>query len=157
MCAQQQRALKALGNWPLRHFVYGGISLPYIGDDGNGNGIIFPQVTICNYEFTIHNPILSKCRNGSKHFLTAISNCLKTNPDFKINDNFMQTFETEHKTYIKGVSLHYGTTVKIPLDHLDGIIWSNVYHRRFGLCYQLDLEKSHKYKVSHNQSSLFVH
>ena len=113
--------------------------------------MIFPQVTMCNYEFTVDHPILSKCRNGSKSFLTAISNCLKTNLDFKINEDFMQSFETEHKTYIKDVILKYGETIKIPLDHLDSVVWSNVYHRRFGLCYQLDLQKSPKYKVSRNK------
>ena len=120
-----------------------------IGDDDE-KGITFPQVTICNYDFTRQNPVLDKCRNGSYNFLPAMSNCFNSDPTFNL-DEFKQSLELDPKVFIKSFYLQYGSTVAIPLDNLESIILSNVYHHRFGLCYNIDLEKSAKYQVSSYQ------
>ena len=112
------------------------------------NGIYFPQLTICNFNFVKDNTILSKCGNGSHNFVQALSNCLETDPNFAIED-LKKSLQTDHRIFIETPQLFYGTQNIISLKHLDDIIWSNVYHRRFGLCYKLDLSDI----VSHDQDS----
>ena len=109
------------------------------------NGIFCPQLTMCNTNFVQENPVLSKCRNGSNNFLTALSNCLKIDSDFTIEKLF-QSFQTDHKVYFQSPVLLYGVHKNVPLNHLGDKIWSNVYHRRFGLCFNLDLSDT----VSHD-------
>ena len=124
-----------------------GTHITYSIGDNDEKGITFPQVTICNYDFTRQNPVLDKCRNESKNFLQAMSNCFNTDPNFNM-DEFKQSLELDPKVFIKSIILKYGSTVIKPLDNLENIILSNVYHERFGLCYNIDLEKSAKYQVS---------
>ena len=119
------------------------------GDLPDGAGIIFPQITICDFLFARNNPILNKCSNGNKDFMTAMELCLKNDPDFKI-EAFNDTLQTDHKLFIQNLTLKYGALWSFNLDHLDKIVWSNVYHRRFGLCYNLDLTRSSNHSVSHN-------
>ena len=109
------------------------------------NGIFFPQLTMCNQNFVQDNPVLSKCRNGSNIFLTAISNCLEIDSDFTI-EKLVQSFPTDHRMFFQSPVLLYGVHKNVPLDDLDDKIWSNVYHRRFGLCFNLDLSDT----VSHD-------
>ena len=109
------------------------------------NGIFFPQLTMCNMNFVQENPVLSKCSNGSNNFLTALSKCLENDSDFKI-EKLVQSFQTDHRMFFQSPALLYGSHKNVPLNHLDDIIWSNVYHRRFGLCFNLDLSDT----VSHD-------
>ena len=109
------------------------------------NGIFFPQLTMCNKNFVQENPVLSKCSNGSNNFLTALSNCLKIDPSFT-TEKLTQSFQTDHRIYFQSPVLLYGVHKIVPLNNLDDIIWSNVYHRRFGLCFNLDLSDT----VSHD-------
>ena len=78
-----------------------------------------------------------------------MSKCLKNDPKFKIDD-FMNSLQMTHKNYVQNLTLGYGSTWRFHLDYLDSKVWSTVFHRRFGLCYNLDLEKSEKYRVSQN-------
>ena len=109
------------------------------------NGIFFPQLTMCNKNFVQENPVLSKCSNGSNNFLTALSNCLKIDPSFT-TEKLTQSFQTDHRIYFQSPVLLYGVHKVVPLNNLDDKIWSNVYHRRFGLCFNLDLSDT----VSHD-------
>ena len=36
--------------------------------------------------------------------------------------------------------------VIIDIQYLDDVTWTNVYHKSFGLCYNLNLERSNEYK-----------
>ena len=105
------------------------------------NGIFFPQLTMCNKNFVQENPVLSKCSNGSNNFLTALSNCLKIDPSFT-TEKLTQSFQTDHRIYFQSPVLLYGVHKIVPLNNLDDKIWSNVYHRRFGLCFNLDLSNT---------------
>ena len=109
------------------------------------NGIFFPQLTMCNRDFVQENPILSKCSNGSNNFLRALSNCLEIDSEFTI-EKLVESFQIDHRMFFQSPKLLYGVHKNVPLNHLDDIIWSNVYHRRFGLCFNLDLSDT----VSHD-------
>ena len=91
---------------------------------------------------------MGKCANDTNDFLTAMSKCLKNDPEFKIEE-FMNSLQMNHKIYVQNLTLGYGAT-RFHLDYLDTDVWSTVFHRRFGLCYNLDLEKSQEYRVSQN-------
>ena len=118
----------------------------YVSDTA---GIIFPQITLCDFYFAIHNPVLNKCSNTSKDFMTAIISCLRNDPKFKMED-FYESLLTDYKTLVMNLTLSYGATWKFDLDHLGATIWSKVFHRRFGLCHNLDLTRSKNYSVSHD-------
>ena len=127
-----------------------GTHITYSIGDNDEKGITFPQITICNYDFVRQNPVLDKCKNGSYNFLQAMSNCFNADPNFNLNE-FKQSLELDPKVFIRRIILQYGSTVIKPLDDIENIILSNVYHQRFGLCYNIDLEKSAKYQVSFYQ------
>ena len=42
--------------------------------------------------------------------------------------------------------MRFGTYLSFDLEPISNEIWSTVFHRRFGLCYALDLSKSEKWK-----------
>ena len=109
------------------------------------NGIFFPQLTMCNRDFVQENPILSKCSNGSNNFLRALSNCLEIDSEFTI-EKLVESFQIDHRMFFQSPKLLYGVHKNVPLNHLGDKIWSNVYHRRFGLCFNLDLSDT----VSHD-------
>ena len=110
----------------------------------NGFGIIFPQFTVCDYDFTANNPILKKCNNGSHYFLSALANCLSNDLKFSLTA-LNESLQYDRRLFINNLTLVYGEIKSISLETLSEEIWSITFHRRFGLCYTLDLSRTKDY------------
>ena len=110
----------------------------------NGFGIIFPQFSVCDYDFTANNPILKKCNNGSHYFLSALANCLSNDLKFSLTA-LNESLQYDRRLFINNLTLVYGEIKSISLETLSEEIWSISFHRRFGLCYTLDLSRTKDY------------
>ena len=107
-------------------------------------GIRFPQFTICDYDFTKNNHILNKCNDGIQDFLPALANCFAKNPNFHLKE-FNESLKYDRRLFFNNLTLRFGTVKLISLEPLAKEIWYNTFHRRFGLCYTLDMSKSKDY------------
>ena len=106
---------------------------------------MFPHITMCDWEFVKNNHILQKCSNGSEHFTTAVNNCLHMDKHFNIS-KFNLSLQYDRREFASNLSLEYGKTESISLESISNTIWYPVFHRRFGLCFTLDIAKHPKYK-----------
>ena len=54
----------------------------------NENGIQFPLMTFCNYEFVSKNRVLQECMDASawSFFIDSLIDCLKNDKNFKITN-----------------------------------------------------------------------
>ena len=62
---------------------------------------------------------------------------MKTDENFKI-DTFMESLETNSRSIVETVRFWTGLTA-IDIQHIDGYLWSMVFHQKFGLCYTFDM------------------
>ena len=53
-----------------------GVKTYQTSGDSNKEGILFPNLAICQWDFIGNNPILKKCGNGMTKFIDAIRHCL---------------------------------------------------------------------------------
>ena len=109
------------------------------------NGIVFPQVTMCDWDFTKNNVILNKCRNGSEHFITALTNCFDRDKHFSVSA-LNQSLQYDRKSFASNLSFIYDPIESVSLEKISEIVWYPIFHRRFGLCFTLDLSKHVDYK-----------
>ena len=108
-------------------------------------GIVFPQLTMCDWDFTKNNVVLYKCRNGSEHFITALTNCFTMDKNFNITE-FNQSLQKNRTMFASNLSLTYDQQESVSLEQFSEIIWYPIFHRRFGLCFTLDISKHVDYK-----------
>ena len=124
--------------------------ITYVMGDSEA-GISLPQFTICDYDFTKNNPILNKCNDGIQNFLPALENCFAKNPNFHLKE-FNESLKYDRRLFFNNLTLRFGTVKSIFLEPLAKEIWYNTFHRRFGLCYTLDMSKSKDYRyIDFNQ------
>ena len=124
--------------------------ISYVMGDSEA-GISFPQLTICDWDFTKNNPILNKCNDGIQDFLPALANCFAKNPNFNLKE-FNESLKYDRGLLFNNLTLRFGTVKSISLEPLAKEIWYNTFHRRFGLCYTLDMLKSKDYRyIDFNQ------
>ena len=118
-----------------------------VGD--SDKGIIFPVLTFCNYNPVPRNPILSKCANEHENdFAQAIIQCLtKTNVEAS---TLIEPSQYKRSDVIDEFHLQYGEERKI---QLSDSMWIPTHHKKFGLCYSLDLSEDEEFKfVEINES-----
>ena len=118
----------------------------------NKNGIEFPLATFCHYNFHANNEIMKDCQNVGWNFIPTFALCLKTDPNFNI-DNFMERgLKTEITTIVEKVRIFTGVEY-IDLGHLSDDFWSTVFHFTFGQCFTFDMSKTEEFRfIPYNES-----
>ena len=111
----------------------------------NENGIQFPHITFCHFLFPLYNSFLANCRDNALTFALAITNCLKNDPNFKLDLFTESLFKIGKESVIENVRLWHGSGFT-SLNHLSRGVWSMVFDVAFGPCFTFDLSKSEKYK-----------
>ena len=111
----------------------------------NKNGIEFPLVTFCQYDFRNNNEIMKDCQGDAWDFIPTFALCLKMDPNFNV-DNFMKsTLKTEITSIVEKVRIFTGSEY-INLGHLNVNLWSTVFHFVFGQCYTFDMSKTEEFR-----------
>ena len=112
--------------------------------DGIGNGIQFPVFTFCLYK---SSPLLKYCSNGLFDMFPSFVKCLQNEKNFNI-DHIMTSLHWERKNIVEKTQLWTGMT-NIDLEHMNQLVWSQVFHFRYRLCYSFDLSSIKEYEFVH--------
>ena len=101
-------------------------------------GISFPAVTFCE---SIKEKQPKKCANNSSFFFETVQNCLKNDKDFDLDVNLAENGHNRSK-YIKNAYIWYGRSANQNTKEYENEIWLDIYHKRYGACYTLDLTRA---------------
>ena len=118
----------------------------------NKNGIEFPMITFCQYNFLAHKEIMKDCEGVTWDFIPNFAICLKTDPNFNV-DNFMESCKKiEITSIVEKVRIFTGVEY-IDLGHLNVDFWSTVFHFSFGQCYTFDMSKTEEFRfISYDEN-----
>ena len=82
-------------------------------------GIQFPMIMICPYNFVSNNDVLKHCSNESWNFYVSFLSCMRTDKTFNV-DAFMTSIQLDMSTVIETIILWNGTDY-IDLQNFDGL------------------------------------
>ena len=106
-------------------------------------GVTFPVLTFCNWQPVQYNPILKECANEqTTDFAQAVFQCLMNNSSTTLS-SLIDPLHFKRTDYIGDFYLQYGDYDKIELSDK---MWISSFHRKFGLCYSLDISEVEEFK-----------
>ena len=101
-------------------------------------GMTFPVLTFCNWQPVQSNPILKQCADEqTTDFAQAVFECLKKDSNSTLS-SLIDPLHFKRTDYIGDFYLQYGDYDKI---ELSDEMWVPSFHRKFGLCYSLDISE----------------
>ena len=110
----------------------------------NNNGIQFPLITICDFDFYTKNPLMKDCHNRNWDFIRSFVSCMKEDNNFLI-ESFMDSLQLDIRKIVAMVSVWTGSEDS-RLEDLDGQAWSRIFNYGWGFCHTFDLSKIDKFK-----------
>ena len=101
-------------------------------------GMTFPVLTFCNWQPVQSNPILKQCADEqTTDFAQAVFECLKKDSNSTLS-SLIDPLHFKRTDYIGDFYLQYGDYDKL---ELSDEMWIPSFHRKFGLCYSLDISE----------------
>ena len=107
-------------------------------------GVRFPQITLCQPNIFLKNPIFKECHDGTWDFIGAVTSCMKSNNTLKVTD-LMQNLHPAIGNIVEMVRFWTGSKY-ISLWPLHEKVWTRVFLEELGPCYIFDLSKVDKIK-----------
>ena len=103
-------------------------------------GVRFPQITLCQPNIFLKDPIIKECHDGTWDFIGAVTSCMKSNNTLKITD-LIQNLHPAIGDIVEMVRFWTGSKY-ISLWPLRGKVWTQVFLEELGPCYIFDLSKA---------------
>ena len=107
-------------------------------------GVRFPQITLCQPNIFLKDPIIKECHDGTWDFIGAVTSCMKSNNTLKITD-LIQNLHPAIGNIVEMVRFWTGSKY-ISLWPLREKVWTKVFLEELGPCYTFDLSKVDKFK-----------